>query len=127
MRQPKKEKPDIEPLLKKYNEAREKALSENRQYAIRIADEANEDITIKYRLVLRPTPRGIIHMLEIMDATEERGAVQIALTGNWEAVLAHAERVFAAMSLEKYKEVMELLIRLREHIRGTGGRVQEVE
>ena len=122
-----KRKLDVEPLLKKYNETRERVLNEGRQYAIKIADEKNEDMTIKYRLVLRATARGIIHTLEIMDATEERAAVQIPLIGNWEAVLAHAQRVFASMTLEKYKEVMELLIKLREHIRGGGGGVQEVE
>ena len=119
----------IESLVARYREISQKVETERRQYAIKLDHESNEDITIKYRLVLRPTDRGIVHTLEILDATEERAAIQIPLLGrNWETVLNHADRVLNAISAEKFREVADLLIELVNRI-NTGGRstVTEVE
>jgi len=119
----------VESLVSRYKEISQKVETENRQYAIKLEHESNEDVTIKYRLVLRPTGRGIMHTLEILDATEERAAIQIPLLGrDWERILNHADRVLNAISSEKFREVADLLIELGNRV-NTGGRssVTEVE
>ncbi len=124
-----KENKALEALIAKYKEIAAKVEQEGKQYAIKLDNEAGEDITIKYRLVLRPTGRGIMHTLEILDATEERGAIQIPLMGrNWERVLNHADRVLSSMTIEKFREISELLIGLSERLNlGRSGGVTEVE
>jgi len=119
----------IDALIERYNEIRQKAESENKQYAIKLDQESNEDVTVKYRLVLRPAARGIVHTLEILDATEERAAIQIPLLGrDWARTLNHADRVLSSASIEKFREVAELLIELSERLK-LGGRssVTEIE
>jgi len=64
-----KESDVVEQLFSKYQEIAQKVQDEGKQYAIKLGDESSEDVTIKYRLLLRPTARGIMHTLEIMDAT----------------------------------------------------------
>lgn len=119
----------INALIERYREIAEKVQAENKQYAIKLDQEASEEVTVKYRLVLRPTPRGIIHTLEILDATEERSAIQIPLIGrDWERVLSHADRVINSMTAEKFREISDLLIELAKRL-NLGGRssVTEVE
>jgi hypothetical protein len=125
----KKSSKAVEALIEKYREIANKVEAEGKQYAIKLDLESNEDVTVKYRLVLRPTPRGIIHTLEIMDAAEERGAIQIPLTGrDWERILNHADRVLSAMTIEKFREVAELLTELSNKLSlGRSSRVTEVE
>jgi hypothetical protein len=119
----------VEALIERYKEIASKVEAEGKQYAIKLDQEANEDVTVKYRLVLRPTARGIIHTLEILDATEERSAIQIPLIGrSWERILNHADRVINSMTAEKFREVADLLIELSNRL-NLGGRssVTEVE
>ncbi len=119
----------VEALVEKYKEIARKVEAEGKQYAIKLDNEVGEDVTIKYRLVLRPTGRGIVHTLEILDATEERSAVQIPLIGrNWEQILNHADRVLSSMTIEKFREVAELLVELGNRInQGRSSGVTEVE
>jgi len=118
----------VEPLVEKYRETAQKVEAEGKQYAIKLGGESNEDITIKYRLVLRPTARGIIHTLEILDATEERAAIQIPLLGrDWARTLNHADRVLSNVSVEKFREIAELLIELSERLKLGGSSLTEVE
>jgi hypothetical protein len=119
----------VEALIGKYKEVAQLVERENKQYAIKLDLEPSEDVTIKYRLVLRPTGRGVVHTLEILDAMEERAAVQIPLLGrDWERMLNHADRVLSAMSIEKFREVAELLIELNKRLNlGGRGPVTEVE
>jgi dTDP-D-glucose 4,6-dehydratase len=119
----------VEALIEKYKEIAAMVEREGKQYAIKLDTESSEDVSIKYRLVLKPTARGIIHTLEILDATEERSAIQIPLAGrDWERILNHADRVFNAMTTEKFREVADLLIELSNRL-NLGGRssVTEVE
>jgi 1,4-alpha-glucan branching enzyme len=125
----KAERHSLDALIEKYKEVAQLVEKEGKQYAIKLDQEANEDVTIKYRLVLRPTGRGIVHVLEILDATEERAAIQIPLVGrDWARVLNHADRVLTSLSIEKFREVSELLVELSERLK-LGGRssVTEVE
>jgi len=119
----------VEALIEKYKEIAAMVEREGKQYAIKLDTESSEDVSIKYRLVLKPTARGIIHTLEILDATEERSAIQIPLAGrDWERILNHADRVFSAMTTEKFREVAELLIELSNRLSlGRTSRVTEVE
>jgi len=119
----------IEALIEKYKEIAATVEREGRQYAIKLDTESSDDISIKYRLVLKPTARGIIHTLEILDAMEERSAIQIPLAGrDWERILNHADRVLNAMTTEKFREVAELLIELNNRLGlGHTSRVTEVE
>jgi hypothetical protein len=119
----------VEALIEKYKEIAAMVEREGKQYAIKLDVESSEDVSVKYRLVLKPTARGIIHTLEILDATEERSAIQIPLAGrDWERILNHADRVFNAMTTEKFREVTELLIELNNRLGlGRTSRVTEVE
>jgi len=124
----KKEDDAVDQLLSKYQEIAQKVESEGKQYAIKLGDESSEDVTIKYRLLLRPTARGIMHTLEIMDATEERAPIQIPLFGrNWERILNHADRVLNTMSTEKFREVSHLLVELSKRLGSRGSAATEVE
>jgi phosphate uptake regulator len=117
----------VDQLFSKYQEIAQRVENEGKQYAIKLGDESG-DVTIKYRLLLRPTARGIMHTLEIMDATEERAAIQIALFGrNWERILNHADRVFNTMSTEKFREISRLLIELSKRLGSRGSAATEVE
>jgi hypothetical protein len=123
-----KENDAVDQLLSKYQEVAQKVQDEGKQYAIKLGDESNEDVTIKYRLLLRPTARGIMHTLEIMDATEERAPIQIPLLGrNWERTLTHADRVFSVMTIEKYREISRLLAELAKRLGSRGAAATEVE
>jgi len=118
----------VEPLVEKYRETAQKVEAEGKQYAIKLGGESNEDVTIKYRLVLRPTARGIVHTLEILDATEERAAIQIPLLGrDWARTLNHADRVLSNVSVEKFREIAELLVELSERLKLGGSSLTEVE
>jgi hypothetical protein len=119
----------VEALIEKYKEIAQLVENEGKQYAIKLDTESSEDVTIKYRLVLKPTSRGIMHTLEILDATEERSAIQIPLAGrDWERILNHADRVFSTMTTEKFREVAELLTELSNRLSlGRTSRVTEVE
>ena len=124
---PKRHSLDV--LIEKYKEVAQLVEKEGKQYAIKLDQEVNEDVAIKYRLVLRPTGRGVVHVLEILDAAEERAAIQIPLVGrDWARVLNHADRVLTSLSIEKFREVSELLVELSERLK-LGGRssVTEVE
>jgi hypothetical protein len=117
----------VDALIERYNEIRQKVEAENKQYAIKLDQENSEDVTVKYRLVLRPTGRGIVHTLEIMDAVEERAAIQIPLLGrDWERVLNHADRVINSMTAEKFREVAQLLVELSQRL-SLGGRSSVTE
>ena len=123
-----KESDAVEQLFSKYQEIAQKVQDEGKQYAIKLGDESSEDVTIKYRLLLRPTARGIMHTLEIMDATEERAPIQIPLFGRgWERVLNHADRVFNTMSTEKFREISRLLVELSKRLGSRGSAATEVE
>jgi len=123
-----KESDAVEQLFSKYQEIAQKVQDEGKQYAIKLGDESSEDVTIKYRLLLRPTARGIMHTLEIMDATEERAPIQIPLFGrSWERVLNHADRVFNTMSTEKFREISRLLVELSKRLGSRGSAATEVE
>jgi len=123
-----KENDAVEQLFSKYQEIAQKVQDEGKQYAIKLGDESSEDVTIKYRLLLRPTARGIMHTLEIMDATEERAPIQIPLFGrSWERVLNHADRVFNTMSTEKFREISRLLVELSKRLGSRGSAATEVE
>ena len=123
-----KENDAVEQLFGKYQEIAQKVQDEGKQYAIKLGDESSEDVTIKYRLLLRPTARGIMHTLEVMDATEERAPIQIPLFGrNWERVLNHADRVFNTMSTEKFREISRLLVELSKRLGSRGSAATEVE
>ena len=119
----------LDALIEKYKEVAQLVEKEGKQYAIKLDQEVNEDVAIKYRLVLRPTGRGIVHVLEILDATEERAAIQIPLVGrDWARVLNHADRVLTSLSIEKFREVSELLVELSERLKlGSRSSVTEVE
>jgi hypothetical protein len=123
-----KENDAVDQLFGKYQEIAQKVQNEGKQYAIKLGDESNEDVTIKYRLLLRPTARGIMHTLEIMDATEERAPIQIPLFGrSWERVLNHADRVLNTMSTEKFREISHLLVELSKRLGSRGSAATEVE
>jgi len=123
-----KESDAVEQLFSKYQEIAQKVQDEGKQYAIKLGDESSEDVTIKYRLLLRPTTKGIMHTLEIMDATEERAPIQIPLFGrSWERVLNHADRVFNTMSAEKFREISRLLVELSKRLGSRGSAATEVE
>jgi len=123
-----KESDAVEQLFSKYQEIAQKVQDEGKQYAIKLGDESSEDVTIKYRLLLRPTARGIMHTLEIMDATEERAPIQIPLFGrSWERVLNHADRVLNTMSTEKFREISRLLVELSKRLGSRGSAATEVE
>jgi len=124
---PKRHSLDV--LIEKYKEVAQLVEREGKQYAIKLDQEVNEDVTIKYRLVLRPTGRGIVHVLEILDATEERAAIQIPLVGReWTRILNHADRVLTSLSIEKFREISELLVELSERLKlGSRSSVTEVE
>jgi len=123
-----KESDAVEQLFSKYQEIAQKVQDEGKQYAIKLGDESSEDVTIKYRLLLRPTARGIMHTLEVMDATEERAPIQIPLFGrSWERVLNHADRVFNTMSTEKFREISRLLVELSKRLGSRGSAATEVE
>jgi hypothetical protein len=118
----------VEQLYSKYQEVAQKVQEEGKQYAIKLGDESNEDVTIKYRLLLRPTAKGVMHTLEIMDATEERAPIQIALFGrNWERILNHADRVLNTMTTEKFREISRLLIELSKRLGSGRAAATEVE
>jgi hypothetical protein len=125
----KKSSKEVEALIERYKEIANKVETEGKQYAIKLNQETNEDVTVKYRLVLRPTARGIIYTLEILDATEERAAIQIPLFGwDWERILSHADRVINSMTAEKFREVAELLTELSNRLNlGRRSSVTEVE
>jgi hypothetical protein len=123
-----KESDAVEQLFSKYQEIAQKVQDEGKQYAIKLGDESSEDVTIKYRLLLRPTARGIMHFLEVMDATEERAPIQIPLFGrSWERVLNHADRVLNTMSTEKFREISRLLVELSKRLGSRGSAATEVE
>ena len=123
-----KESDAVEQLFSKYQEIAQKVQDEGKQYAIKLGDESSEDVTIKYRLLLRPTARGIMHTLEVMDATEERAPIQIPLFGrSWERVLNHADRVLNTMSTEKFREISRLLVELSKRLGSRGSAATEVE
>lgn len=117
----------VEKLLEKYREVRRMAEEQRRAYAIKIATEESEGIQIKYRLLVRPTQRGIVHALEIMEEGEARSAVQVPLLGDWERALKHADRAIDATSKEKFREVARILVEMQRRGGITGAGAQEVE
>jgi hypothetical protein len=52
--------------------------------------------------------------------------VQIPLLGNWEDALNTAEAILANMSMEKFKEAKEMVLKLQPQ-RGTRRRTEEIE
>jgi membrane protein required for beta-lactamase induction len=103
------------------------AEEQRRAYAIKIAAEESDSIRVKYRLLLRPTQRGIMHLLEIMEEGEARGGVQVPLLGDWERALKHADRVIDAISKEAFREVARVLVEMQRRGGITGAGAQEVE
>ncbi|MCC6021313.1 MAG: hypothetical protein LM577_08125 [Thermoproteaceae archaeon] len=117
----------VEKLLEKYKEVRRMAEEQRRAYAIKIAAEESDGIHVKYRLLLRPTQRGIVHLLEIMEEGEVRSAIQVPLLGDWERALKHADRVIDAISKETFREVARVLVEMQRRGGITGAGAQEVE
>jgi hypothetical protein len=103
------------------------AEEQRRAYAIKLDVEESEGIRVKYRLLVRPTQRGVMHALEIMEEGETRSAVQVPLLGDWERALKHADRVIDAISKEKFREIARLLVEMQRRGGITGAAAQEVE
>jgi hypothetical protein len=116
-----------EKLLERYREVRKMVEEQRRAYAIKLASEENDNIRVKYRLLLRPTQRGVMHLLEIMEEGETRGGIQVPLLGDWERALKHADRTLDVISKEKFREVARLLVEIQRRGGITGASVQELE
>jgi len=119
-------KVDAKDIKAKYETALNKAKEENKPVALLLATEEVDDRKIRYRLLIRPSGERVFHNFEIA-IDDSPVTVQIPLLGsNWEDALNTAEAILANMSMDKFKEAKEMVLKLQPQ-RGTRRRAEEIE
>jgi hypothetical protein len=118
-------KADTKDIKSKYETALSKAKEENKPVALLLVTEEVDGRKIRYRLLIRPSGERIFHNFEIA-IDDSPVTIQIPLIGNWEDALNTAEAILSNMSMEKFKEAKELVLKLQPQ-RATRRRAEEIE
>ncbi len=116
---------DTKDIKSKYETALSKAKEENKPVALLLTSEEVDDRKIRYRLLIRPSGDRVYHNFEIA-IDDNPVTVQIPLLGNWEDALNTAEAILSNMSMEKFKEAKEMVLKLQPQ-RSQRRRAEEIE
>ncbi len=116
---------DTKDIKSKYETALNKAKEENKPVALLLTSEEVDDRKIRYRLLIRPSGDRVYHNFEIA-IDDSPVTIQVPLIGSWEDALNTAEAILSNMSMEKFKEAKEMVLKLQPQ-RSQRRRTEEIE